>query len=191
MGHAVIPYKWKEYLFHRGCSFNCTSILQSGLIAGGRASREGRQTVFFTPLNPFGDNPDEERPSDDFSKPREVHYHSKWKTIQDAVCWVNLARAQDKGLRFWQTRSNDVIVFNSVPVDCIYEVISQQGERTLFERLSTPRPAKKIGGTQECLAISAAATAAAECCFWHQETGSKRGTRYSNRLSKNYPALGN
>ena len=79
-GHVAIPYEWKELLLHRGCSFNCTSILQSGLVAGGRVSRDGRQTVFFTRLNPFGDNPDEEHPTDDLSIPRKVHYHSKWKT---------------------------------------------------------------------------------------------------------------
>ena len=56
--------------------------------------------------------------------------------------WVNSARAQDKGLRFWQTRTNAVIVHNSLPADC--KVTSQQGERTFFERLSTPRPAPKI-----------------------------------------------
>ena len=49
-----------------------------------------------------------------------------------------------KDCKFWQTRSNAVIVFNSVPTDCIYKVISQKGERTLFQRLSTPRPAPKI-----------------------------------------------
>ena len=54
------------------------------------------------------------------------------------------SRAQDKGLRFWQTRSHAVIVYSSVPADCIYKVIPQKGERTLFERLSTPRPAPKI-----------------------------------------------
>ena len=68
MGHVAIPYKWKEFLFHRGCSFNVTSILKSGLIAGGRESKEGRQTIFYTLLNPFGDNRDEEEPSDDLSK---------------------------------------------------------------------------------------------------------------------------
>ena len=144
MGHVAIPYKWKEFLFHRGCSFDVTSILTSGLIAGGRESKEGRQTIFFTPLNPFGDNPDEEEPSEDLSKPRKVHYHSEWKSRQDAVYRINLARAQDKGLRLWQTRSNAVIVYNSVPADCIDKMISRKGERTLFERLSTPRPAPKI-----------------------------------------------
>ena len=120
------------------------SILKSGLIAGGRESKQGRQTIFFTPLNPFGPNPDEEKLSDDLSKPRKVQYESKLKTNQDAVYWINLPRAQDKGLRFWQTRSHAIIVCSSVPADCIYKVISQKGERTLFERLSTPRPAPKI-----------------------------------------------
>ena len=32
-----------------------------------------------------GDNPDEEEPGDDLSKPRKVHYHSKWKTRDDAT----------------------------------------------------------------------------------------------------------
>ena len=58
--------------------------------------------------------------------------------------WVNLARAQDKGLRFWQTRSNAVIVNNSVPSHCIYKVVSQERERTSFETLATPRPPPKV-----------------------------------------------
>ena len=39
---------------------------------------------------------------------------------------------------------HSVIVYRSVPSDRIYKVISQKGERTLFERLSTPRPAPEI-----------------------------------------------
>ena len=96
MGQIGHPHKWKEFLFHRGCSYNVTSILKPGLIAGGRESKEGRQTIFFTPLNRFGDNPDEEEPNDDLSKPRKVHYHSKWKPSQDAVYWTHLARARQR-----------------------------------------------------------------------------------------------
>ena len=54
MGHVAIPYNEKEFVFHRGCSLNIKSILVTGLIAGGRESKEGRQTIFFTPLNPYG-----------------------------------------------------------------------------------------------------------------------------------------
>ena len=76
------------------------SILNSGLIAEGRESKQGRQTIFFTPLNPFGPNPDEERNSAATSPSREkAQCESKWKTNQGAVYWINLARAQGKGLR--------------------------------------------------------------------------------------------
>ena len=91
MGHVAIPFKWKEFLFHRGCSFAVTSILRSGLTAGGKESKEGRQIVFSTPFNPFGDNPDEEEFSDDSSKRRKAHNHSRWKPRQDAVYRINLA----------------------------------------------------------------------------------------------------
>ena len=37
---------------------------------------------------------------------------------QDAVCWVKLSRAQEQGLRFWQTKSNAIIVHNHVLADC-------------------------------------------------------------------------
>ena len=74
----------------------------------------------------------------------KVHYHSEWKTHQDVVHWIILARAQEKGLQFWQTRSHAIIVYSSVPADSIYKVISQKGERTLTERLSTPRPAPNM-----------------------------------------------
>ena len=51
MGHVLIHHNWKEFVFHRGCSFNQKSILCAGLIAGGREGRDTRYTVFFTPVN--------------------------------------------------------------------------------------------------------------------------------------------
>ena len=43
------------------------SILENGLIPVGKESDKGRQTVFFTPLNPFGGDSDEEEPRDDYT----------------------------------------------------------------------------------------------------------------------------
>ena len=60
--------------------------------------RMRRQTIFFTPLNPFWDKPDGEEPSNELCEPRKVHYDSKWKTRQ--VYWMNFARTQDKGQEF-------------------------------------------------------------------------------------------
>ena len=66
LGHVLIPHNWKEFVFHRGSSFNLASILKAGLIAGGREVRETRHTVFFTPLDPGGT---EEEEYCDFARP--------------------------------------------------------------------------------------------------------------------------
>ena len=81
---------------------------------------------------------------------QEVHYHSNWKRNQDAVYWAKLSRAQDRGLQFWQTKSHAIFVQGPVPADCICRVISQNGDRILFERLSTPRPAPKVTLKSTC-----------------------------------------
>ena len=47
-GHVALPYHWKGLLFHRGCSSNVTWILDTGLPAGGRESKEGRQRILLT-----------------------------------------------------------------------------------------------------------------------------------------------
>ena len=143
--HVPTSYNWKEFLVNNGSSFDCTSILKSGLVAVGRTIKNGRQTVFFAPPNPiFETEPGEILTSDDFTKPRMEHYRSKWRPSRDAVHWVNLARAQDEGVQCWQTRSNAIVVYSSVPPECIYKVISPGGERVLFERLATPRPPPKV-----------------------------------------------
>ena len=53
-------------------SFNLTSTLSAGLIAGGREGRETRHTVFFTPLDPRC-TAEEEEDCHDLTKPRKVH----------------------------------------------------------------------------------------------------------------------
>ena len=36
MRHVLLPDKWKEFIYHKGCSFNMNSILEHGLIARGK-----------------------------------------------------------------------------------------------------------------------------------------------------------
>ena len=86
LNHVAIPLRWKEYLCHVGSSLTVNSILQAGLITGGKDTKEERQTVFFTPSDPWSD--DTEEAYDDSTKPRKVHYKNKWKIFQDAVYWV-------------------------------------------------------------------------------------------------------
>ena len=77
LGHVAILFNWKEFIFHKGSSFDCISILKSGLIAGGITSKDKRHTVFFGPLNPIFENePGEILTSDDFTK------RKKWNIIE-------------------------------------------------------------------------------------------------------------
>ena len=96
MNHVLVPCNWIEFIFHKGSAYNQVPFTKSGLA---KESKEGRQTVFFTPLDPCGsDAHEEEGPSEDYSRPRRVHDHSRWRNDQN--------RAQDLRLQFGQTISN-------------------------------------------------------------------------------------
>ena len=138
MGYTSVPHNWNIYSSQK-LFVGCSIFLGSGLIPGGKERDKSQQAVFFTLLNPFVENPDEEEPHDDYSIPQKVHCHNYLKRNQDAV-----SRAQDQGLQFWQTKSHAIIVHSPVPAGCIYKVISRNGDRILLERLSTPRPAPKV-----------------------------------------------
>ena len=51
---------WSEYLYHVGSSLCMHSIIRSGLIAGGKDAKEGRQTVFFKAVHPMTGSQEEE-----------------------------------------------------------------------------------------------------------------------------------
>ena len=96
--------------------------------------------IFFTLLASFGSDAHErEEPSDYYSKPRKVPYEGHWRGDQNAVFWVKLSRAQDLGLQFWQTKSNAIIVHQSVPHQCIERVVGDDGGRIIFQRILTPK----------------------------------------------------
>ena len=73
--------------------------------------------------------------------------------IKTLLIEKRISRAQDQGLRFWQTKSHAIIVHNLVPPDCIFKVITKNGERTLFDGLSTARPSptrrRRLGENRE------------------------------------------
>ena len=109
-------------------------------ITGGKA----RQAVFLTPLNPFGKDPEEEKRHSDYTVLQKAPCETKWKRNQDAVYWVRLKEAQDQRLESWQTKSFAIVIYFTIPGDCIDCVAARDGDRVLFERLATPRPPPKI-----------------------------------------------
>ena len=92
--NALIPNNVFDYIYHIGCAVNLHSITNSGLIAGGQNSGRDRQTVFFTAVNPMHEN---------HKDPQE-----------DTVYWVDVQLAQWKGLKFDQTRSNAIILCDTL-----------------------------------------------------------------------------
>ena len=64
----------------------------------------------------------------DLTKPRLASYKQKWKVHQDTVNWVDIQLAQRKGLEFYQTRSNAVILYDTLPAYCISKAIVMKSE---------------------------------------------------------------
>ena len=85
MGPVEIPFNWKELAFHRRCSVNIKSILETSLVAGGKESKEGRQTFF---------------PTVTYQNRGELIITAIGDTTKICVYWVKFSRAQDQWLQF-------------------------------------------------------------------------------------------
>ena len=86
----------------------------SGLIPGGQNSSREKQTVFITALNAMHKN--HQDPIElDLTIPRVASYKQEWKVHQDTVYWVDTQLAERKGFKFYQTRSNAVILYDTLP----------------------------------------------------------------------------
>ena len=124
MKYVMIPFKWKRFIYHVGRARDQDFVAEIGLVAGGKERKEGRQTIFFTPLDPFNSDADEAESITHTTKPRTVKSQIHWRPDLDAVYWIHLSTAQDAGLEFWQTGSNATITYQSVPKECVVTVVS-------------------------------------------------------------------
>ena len=120
--NVVIPSGFFQHIYHIGCGFNLHSIINNGLIPGGQNSSK-RQTVFFLPVDPR-DKSHKDPDEIEFNVPRHAQYlHTAWKRHQDAVNWVDIDLAIQKGLTFYQTTSNAIILQETLPAYCIPRVV--------------------------------------------------------------------
>ena len=121
--NVIIPSNFFQHIYPVGCAFNLLSIINNGLIPGGQNSRK-RQTVFFLPIDPR-DKGHEDPEKIDLNVPRRARYvHIAWKKHQDAVYWVDMDLAIRKGLTFYQTRSNAIILQGTLPAYCVFQKLS-------------------------------------------------------------------
>ena len=142
--NVIIQRGFFQHIYHIGCAFNLHSIINNGLIPGGQNSSK-RQTVFFLPIDPR-DKGHQDPAKIDFTVPRRAQYlHSAWKKHQDAVFWVDINLAIQKGLTFYQTRSNAIILQETLPAYCIPKVVRLKTGEVLYEKsYISPRPPPKI-----------------------------------------------
>ena len=142
--NVIIQSGFFHHIYNIGCAFNLHSIINNGLIPGGQNSSK-RQTVFFLPSGPR-DKGHQDPAHIDFSVPRRAQYlHSAWKKHQDAVFWVDINLAIQKGLTFYQTRSNAIILQGTLPAYCIPKVVRLKTGEVLYEKsYMSPRPPPKI-----------------------------------------------
>ena len=78
--------------------------------------------------------------------PRHAQYmHKAWKRHQTTVYWVDTNLALRKGLKFYQTRSNAIILYDALPAYCIPKVARMETGEVIFEKVyASPRPPPKI-----------------------------------------------
>ena len=142
--NVIIQRGFFQHIYHIGCAFNLHSIINNRLILGGQNSSK-RQTVFFLPIDPR-DKGHQDPAKIDLTVPRRAQYlHSAWKKHQDAVFWVDINLAIQKGLTFYQTRSNAIILQGTLPAHCIPKVVRLKSGEVLYEKAyMSPRPPPKI-----------------------------------------------
>ena len=141
LGHVRTPLNWKEFVFHQGCSSNVTFVLNGGRIAGERRSRHQTLGILHST--------DGETKLKNFfmviwRSPEKFSTQRAGSTLKTLFTGSILGRPKEEGISFWQTKSHATITYSTVPPDCIERVISQRGEKTIYQRSSTLRLAPRI-----------------------------------------------
>ena len=71
--------------------------------------------------------------------------HKAWKKHQNTVYWVDINLALKKGLKFYQTRSNAIILHETLPAYCIPKVVRMETGEIIYEKVyASPLPPPKI-----------------------------------------------
>ena len=72
----------------------------------------------------------------DLSQGRIAPYKNTWRPFQNTVIWCNLKLAQQRGLQFYETRSNAVILYDTLPAEFIEKAICMKTKDQPYQRES-------------------------------------------------------
>ena len=72
----------------------------------------------------------------DLTTPRLAWYkQKKWTRHQDTVYWDDLQLAQQKGFKFHQTRSNSIILYETLPAYCVPKVVVMEPGENIYQKV--------------------------------------------------------
>ena len=143
--NVLIPDNIFEYISHIECAINLHSITNSGLIPEGQIFGQGKTDVIL-----YGCESHEQETQrsvrDCFTAPRLAWYKQKtWKRHQDTVYWVDTQFAQRKEFKFYQTRSNAIMFYDTLSAYCIPRVVVTESGEIIHEKVQmSPRFPPKI-----------------------------------------------
>ena len=92
--NVLLRNAFTEYIYHIGNAHDMHSIIQGGLIPGGRSLKRDSQSMFFTAVNPMDDTQDLEEVQYDLDKPRIAVHKNTGRAHQNTVYWCNLKLVQ-------------------------------------------------------------------------------------------------
>ena len=138
--NVLILNNFFEYICHIGCADQCT--LHHEFRIDTRRTKFEQKTDGILHICKEHKDPDVM----DLNAPRHAQYmHKAWKKHQITVDWVDTKLAQQKGFKFYQTRSNAIIFYDTLPAYCIPKAIMMGSGEIIYEKENaSPRPAPKI-----------------------------------------------
>ena len=131
------------FIYHVGCAINLHSVISSGLIPGGQ-HLINRQTVFFTLVDPMDKN-HKDPDTIDLNAPRHAqNAENVGETSKYGVLGRHTTCSTEK-LKFYQTRSNAIILHETLPAYCTPKVVRMEIGEVFYEKVyASPRPPPKI-----------------------------------------------
>ena len=119
--------------------------MNSGFLPGRQKFEQKTDGILHVCVDPM--NKEHRDPNNiDLEAPRLAWYHQKkWKKHQISVSWVDIKLARKKELKIYQTRSNAIILYDTLPAYCIPKAFMMETGEIIYEKVyESPRPPPKI-----------------------------------------------
>ena len=113
----------------------------------------------------------------DLTAARHAQYvHKAWKRHQKTVCWVDINLALRKGMKFYQTQSNAIILHETLPAHGVPKVVRMETGEVIHEKVfESPQPPPKISLKHD----------------WKRKLGSEDGQRPDGQVVQQFKKVPN